>query len=258
MFPKIISIGSFFIPAYGLLVALGFLAGIWVTTALAKRTDLKPDPVANLALYSAIAGLVGAKLFMFLFDFRYYREHPGELFSLSTLQAAGVFQGGLLLALLTAFWYMRRESLPPLATADVFAPGVALGHGIGRLGCFAAGCCWGKETHLPWAVTFRNPEANRLVGVPLGQPLHPTQLYEAFAEFLIFWYLYRRGHRPHEPGTIIGLYLTLYSTVRFLVEFLRNHEQGLILGLSLTQWISLGFLIAGVSLLRRPRRLQTA
>jgi phosphatidylglycerol:prolipoprotein diacylglycerol transferase len=255
MFPKLISIGSFFLPTYGTLVALGFLAALWVTVRLGRRAGLASEPITNLAIYCALAGLAGAKLFMILFDWQYYWPHPERLFSMNTLQAAGVYQGGLLLAVVTAIFYMRRNRLPLLETCDVFAPGVAAGHAIGRLGCFAAGCCWGLECNLPWAIEFHNPEANNLTGVPLGVRLHPTQLYESIAEALIFWFLYRRIHKPHATGEIIGLYLTLYSIARFLVEFVRFHEQALIFGLSLTQWISLGTLLAGIWLLLRRRKL---
>lgn len=249
MFPKLISIGSFFLPTYGTLVAIGFLAALWITLRLARRAGLPAEPITNLAIYCALAGLIGAKLFMILFDFNEYWNNPRSIISLSTLQAAGVYQGGLLLAVITAIVYMRRNHLPGLETCDVFAPGLAAGHAIGRIGCFAAGCCWGIECRLPWAVTFKNPEAARLVGVPLGVPLHPTQLYESFAEAVIFWFLYRRIYKPHATGEIIGLYLVLYSTVRFLVEFVRYHEQGLYFGLSLTQWISLASLAAGLWIL---------
>ena len=249
MFPKLISIGTFFLPTYGTLVAIGFLTALWITLRLARRAGLPVEPITNLAIYCALAGLIGAKLFMILFDFNEYWNNPRSIFSLSTLQAAGVYQGGLLLAVITAIVYMRRNHLPGLETCDVFAPGLAAGHAIGRIGCFAAGCCWGIECRLPWAVTFKNPEAARLVGVPLGVPLHPTQLYESFAEAVIFWFLYRRIYKPHATGEIIGLYLVLYSTVRFLVEFVRYHEQGLYFGLSLTQWISLVSLAAGLWIL---------
>jgi phosphatidylglycerol---prolipoprotein diacylglyceryl transferase len=247
MFPKLISIGSFYIPTYGTLVALGFLSALLVTVRLAKRAKLPAEPVTNLAIYCALAGLAGAKLFMILFDFKSYWENPSSLFSLSTLQAAGVYQGGFLVALITAVLYMRHNHLPVLETSDVFAPGVALGQAIGRLGCFAAGCCWGNECHLPWAVTFNNPEAQ--TGVPMGIPLHPTQLYESLADALIFVVLYRLITKPHNAGAILGWYLTLYSTARFGIEFFRYHEQGLHLGLSLTQWISLATLAAGLALL---------
>jgi phosphatidylglycerol:prolipoprotein diacylglycerol transferase len=253
MLPKLISIGKFFIPTYGLLVAIGFLLALWITVRLARRAKLPSEPVTNLAIYCALAGLAGAKLFMVLFDWKTYWDDPASLFSLNTLQAAGVFQGGFLLALLTAVVYMRRSRLPPFATCDVFAPGIAIGQAIGRLGCFAAGCCWGTECHLPWAVTFKSIEAHNLTGVPLGDPVHPTQLYESIADALIFVALYRLIAKPHPTGSILGWYLALYSAARFTIEFFRNHEQGLHLGLSLTQWISLATLGGGVALLLSRR-----
>lgn len=254
MLPKLISIGSFFIPTYGVLVATGFLVALWITVKLAKRAHLPPEQVTNLAIYCALAGLAGAKLFMILFDYQDYLARPASIFSLATLQAAGVYQGGLLLALITAVYYMRKTKLPVLETFDVFAPGIAIGHAIGRIGCFAAGCCWGRECTLPWAITFRNPEAHDLVGVPLNVPLHPTQLYESLSEALIFVFLYWRIQKVHRAGEIFGLYLVLYSIARFLVEFVRNHEQPTHLGLSLTQWISLGTLTAGIALVAMGRR----
>ncbi len=252
MLPKLISIDSFFLPTYGVLVAVAFLVAIAVTTWLARREKLDTEKITNLALYCAVGGMAGAKLFMFIFDWPRYLSGEYRLFSWETLQAAGVFQGGLIVAVLVAVWYMRSAGLPGLRTADVFAPGLAIGHGIGRLGCFAAGCCWGVKCDLPWAVTFTRPDAEQLTGVPLHVPLHPTQLYEAFAEFVIFAFLLRFVLRPHQPGSAIGWYMVLYSTVRFGVEFVRNHEQSLVLGMSLTQWISLGTLAAGLWLVWRP------
>ena len=249
MFPRLISIGSFFLPTYGTLVALGFLLGLFVTVRLARRAGLKPDPIVNLAIYSALSGLLGAKILMLLFDFPTYWARPGEIFTRETLQAAGVYQGGLVLGLIVATWYIRSQRLPWLTTFDVFAPGLAAGHAIGRLGCLAAGCCWGIETHVPWAITFRNWQAAQLTGVPLGRPLHPTQLYEALAEAIIFAILLWRIRRPHTQGAIIGLYLILYSVSRFAIEFYRFHEQPTQLGLSLTQWMSIGLLLLGVWIL---------
>ena len=247
MLPKLISIGSFFIPTYGTLVAIGFLAALGVTIRLGKRAGLPNELVTNLAIYCALAGLAGAKLFMILFDFQTYWNDPRSLFSLSTLQAAGVYQGGFLVAFVTAILYMRQQHLPILATCDVFSPGIALGQSIGRIGCFSAGCCWGTATHVPWAVTFHNPQAADLTGVPLGIPLHPTQLYECIADAAIFAFLYYRIGKAHTSGATLGRYLVLYSSARFLIEFFRFHEQGLHLGLSYTQRISLATLAAGIS-----------
>jgi len=254
MYPEIF--GLSFLHTYGVLVAVAFLSALWLAARLSRQAGLNADAVTNLGIYCALAAIGGAKLMMFLIDIPYYTQHPGEIFSLGTLQAGGVFYGGLIAALAVAVWYMRKTRLPGWKTADVFAPAIALGHGIGRLGCFSAGCCWGVECHRPWAVTFTNPVAHDLVGVPLHLPIHPTQLYEAFAEFAIFAFLYWRSRKPHGDGGIIGAYLMLYSTARFTVEFFRVHEQGNVLGgaLDASQWISAGLFLLGAACLWRQRR----
>ena len=256
MYPKLIEIGSFYLPTYGVLVALGFLAGLAVTVKLGRRAGYNSELITNLAVYVALSGMLGAKIAMILFDWRQYMAEPSRIVSFETLQAAGVFQGGLILALITAYFYMKKQGLPVLGTSDVFAPGVSIGHAIGRLGCFAAGCCWGVECDLPWAVKFHDPVAFGLTGVPLEVGLHPTQLYESAAELALFAGLYFLSKRPHAPGRIIGLYLVLSSAMRFGIEFLRFHQQPLSYGLSLTQWISIALGLAGVVLLmRRPAKV---
>jgi len=261
MLPYLFTIFGFHFPTYGLLVAIAFLVALALTAILARQKGLDSEKVLNLGIYCAMAGIGGAKLMMIVVDFNEYAHDPSLLFSLSTLQAAGIFYGGLVAALVVAYFYMRNKGLPLFTTADVLAPGIALGHSIGRLGCFAAGCCWGAHTDVPWAVTFSKPEAHELVGVPLGIPLHPTQLYEAIAEAIIFLYLYWRIGKPHRQGAIIGLYLVLYSTVRFFDDFLREPQQANPFGgpFNNAQWISLG-LIATVAFFwlkarRQPRVL---
>ena len=253
MYPELFHI--WFLHTYGVLVAAAFLTALWLAGRLAKSAGLDADAVTNLGIYCALAAIIGAKAMMIIVDLPHYLQNPGEIFSFATLQAGGVFYGGLLAALGIAFWHMRKTRLPALKTADVFAPGIALGHGIGRLGCFSAGCCWGIQCDRPWAVTFTDPVAEKLVGVPLNVPLHPTQLYEAFAEFVIFGILYWRIRQPHKTGSIIGLYLVLYSITRFIVEFFRNHEQGNLWGgpLDTSQWISLGLVLLGSWFVYRAR-----
>jgi phosphatidylglycerol:prolipoprotein diacylglycerol transferase len=256
MFPKLITIGDFFLPTYGVMVALGFLAGIWLTTKLARRAGLDTEKVSNLAIYCALSGLAGAKLLMFIMDFDYYSKNPGRVFSLDTLLSAGVYYGGFLAALAFAWTYMHRQGLPWLKTADAFAPGVALGHAIGRLGCFAAGCCWGSVCERPWAVTFTNPDAHQLTGVPLDIPLHPAQLYESAAVALLALLLYRLSLKPHAEGKILALYLAIYSPIRLGIEFFRAHEQAFPFNgpLSWTQWIAVGLGVAGIISLISIRR----
>ena len=253
MFPQAFSIGDIFLPTYGVMVALGFLSAIWLTGRLARRSGLNPEQVTNLGVYGALAGLFGAKLLMLLFDFNYYSKNPGEIFSLGTLQAGGVFYGGLILALGFAFWIMWRRKLPVPRTLDVFGPGLALGQMFGRIGCFAAGCCWGEKCDRPWAVTFSDPEAFRLTGVPLEVPLHPTQLYEAAAAALVFGTTFWWFRRPHRDGSVIGLYLLLTATARFIVESFRHHQQANPFGwaLSNAQWISIALVVVGAWLVAR-------
>ncbi len=253
MFPYLLRFGGFSLPTYGVLVALGFLTGIWLTARLAQRVGLSSEAVLNLGVFCALAGIVGAKVMMIVMSPE-YRAHPSEIFSLATLQSAGIFYGGLIAALLAAVWYMVRHQLPVLRTADQFAPGVALGHGIGRLGCFAAGCCVGRPAHVPWAVTFTNPDAV-ISPDQLGIPLHPTQLYEAFAEWAICGILIAFILRRHRDGQVLGLLLVLDGLARMGVEFYREHDSSnpSALGLSLEQWIALSLAAVGVALLARVR-----
>lgn len=250
MYPKLITIGNFFIPTYGVLVAIAFLVGLWITVRLGRRAGLRAELITNLAIYCALFGLLGAKILMIVFDFGDFTRDPLGYLK-GSIQAAGVFQGGLVLAIIFAALYTRHFKMPWLTTADTFAPGIAIGHAIGRVGCFMAGCCWGVACDRPWAVTFTNPDASNMTGVPLFRPLHPTQLYECAAEAAIFAFLYWRIQRPHRTGEIIGLYLVISSIFRFVIEFFRVHEQALPFGLplSLTQWISLALIVIGAALL---------
>ena len=254
MHPKLIEIGGFFIPTYGVMVALAFLAGLWSTNKLARRAGLPAQKIQDLVIYCAIAGLAGAKLMMFMFDWQYYARNPADMISLSTLRAAGVYQGGFIVAAIFAVFYMRKNGLPTLKTMDCFAPGIALGHGIGRLGCYAAGCCYGDLCTRPWAVTFNNPNVKEFSNVPMGIPLHPTQIYETVGDVAIFALLFKLHDPNKRPGGLFGLYLVLYSILRFGVEFFRHHDQLPLfpaLPLVHTQWISLATLALGAWLLMR-------
>lgn len=248
MFPRLFHIGNFSLPTYGFLVSLGVLVGLWVSVRNSEKQGIDPEKAWNLGILVVLAGIVGAKVLLILVDWSYYTSHPAEIFSLGTLQAGGVFSGGLIGALAMAIWYVRSNRMPALATCDAFAPGLALGHAIGRLGCFAAGCCYGKETHSFLGVTFHNPLAHSWVGTPLGISLHPTQLYESAVElansFLLTWLLARKKF----DGQIIGAYLFLYGIARFFLEFLRGDPgRGEVFGglMTGTQLISILLVVAG-------------
>jgi phosphatidylglycerol:prolipoprotein diacylglycerol transferase len=248
LFPRLFQLGPFTLHSYGLLVVLGFGAGLWMAARQARRSGLDPGRVLDLGILLALAAVAGSKILMLVEDWRFYSANPGAIFTMATLQAAGVFYGGLAAALAAAVWYVRRHRMPFLATADAFVPGLVLGHAIGRLGCFAAGCCWGRPARLPWAVTFTDPYAHDLVGVPLGIALHPAQLYEVAALLAILAIQWPSARRQRFPGQLLSLYVILYGLARFLLEFTRDRAGSQMpLGLlSLSQLVALLMIPAGV------------
>jgi phosphatidylglycerol:prolipoprotein diacylglycerol transferase len=257
MHPILFEIGDWPVYSYGVLLALAYLAGLQLAVVRARHMGLDGARVMDLGIYLIIAALVGAKLMLVVVDFDYFVGQPGELLSL--VRAAGVFYGGLLAAFAVAVLLIRRYRLPLWKTTDVFAPGIALGHIVGRFGCLLAGCCYGRATDLPWGITFTDPAAAANVGTPLGIPLHPTQLYEAGAELAILVALLateRRG-RPF-AGRTFWSYMLLYAVSRFVIEFFRGDERGMLVGLSTSQAVSVVLAPVAVVMLLRLRRQATA
>jgi phosphatidylglycerol:prolipoprotein diacylglycerol transferase len=238
MYPRLFELGPITLYTYGVLLAAAYLVGLKLAMVRAKARGLDANRVLDLGIYIIISALVGAKLLLLVTDFRTFKADPRELLTLA--RSGGVFYGGLILAVVVALWYIRRVGLPLWTTCDVFAPGIALGHVVGRFGCFFAGCCYGKPTTKPWGITFTDPFAQSNVGTPLGVPLHPTQLYEAGAELLILIILLvtERKGRPF-PGRTFWLYMLLYAVSRFIIEFFRGDERGTVFMFSTSQFISL-------------------
>lgn len=242
MFPELFRIGSFPVHTYGVLLALAFMAALFVAARLAGRDGLPRQRVFDLVLWILLGGLVGSKLLLMVAE----PEHGASLralLSLDFLRSGGVWYGGFLGGLAAGLFLIRRYRLPFWRTTDAFAPGVAVGQAIGRLGCFAAGCCWGEECHLPWAVAFPE-EAHRVTGVPAGIGLHPTQLYESAAALLIFLFLLWLHRRKRFAGQVITAYAALYGATRFTVEFFRDDPRGDILGLTTLTGLSTSQLIS--------------
>jgi len=242
MFPDLISIGPFTIHTYGFFVALGFAVGVWTALKGGKTQRVPPQQVMDMAFVMIVFAIVGSRLFYVLINFSYYKAHPLDIFKL--WQGGLVFSGGLVATAAAMVWYLRHHHLSFWSTGDLWAPSLALGQAIGRIGCFMAGCCYGRPTDSVCSVVFTHPKSL----APLNIPLYPTQLFEAFSGFLIFLILiFLHGKRKFE-GQVFLWYLILHSTARLFVERFRGDERGLIPGteMSATQLVATLVLLGAI------------
>lgn len=253
MFPTFLKLGPLTIRTYGLMVAIGLFVALQYLLYSAKKKNIPENRVLDMVLYAVVAGLVGARLAYVLFTLPYYAQHPIEIFKI--WEGGLVYYGGFIAGALAVIGYVRvHRDMRLWVLADLLAPALALGHVFGRIGCFFAGCCYGAPTHLPWAVTFCNPESL----APAGIARHPTQLYEAFGNLVIFGLLDRYNRSKHREGDTFAAYLILYGLLRFNVELLRADERGVfLLGLSPGQGVSLVAIAIGVVLLVIWRKSET-
>lgn len=255
MHPILFEIGGFPVYTYGVLLAAAYLLGLQFALVRARARGLDANRVMDLGIWIIISALIGAKLLLLIVDFDTFRRSPGELMTL--MRSGGVFYGGLIAAVIVAIWYLRRHRLPVWSVSDAFAPGIALGHVIGRLGCLFAGCCFGRATDVPWGITFTNEYARQNVGTPLNIALHPTQLYEAGAELiiLIVMLVFERKGRPFAGRTFWG-YMLMYGISRFIIEFYRGDARGMVGALSTSQFVSIVLVPLSIIMLivlsRRP------
>jgi len=244
MFPRLWQIGNFTLPTYGVLLATAYLVAIWWASRKGPARGISSDDVSDLGIWVLISSLIGSKALLFALT-------PKEFLSLSglvrLLQAGGVFYGGLIAASATGLWMLHRRRLPLWKVADLAAPSIALGEAIGRVGCLAAGCCYGKPTDLPWAIVFTDPFTHATIGTPLNIPLHPTQIYlslDALSLFILLEVIDRRWHRF--DGHIFWIYVLVHSILRSIVEIFRGDQ---IRGFLIPDVISTSQAIAAVTAL---------
>lgn len=272
MFPTLVDLGihdlpllgptHLFLPTYGVLFAASVLVAWWWFSRRARSLGLTDDHLFNLCFYTLLGGILGAKLLLILVDWRYYLSHPAAV--LATLRSAGVLLGGVTGGALAFFYYGRKHALPLGRLADAIAAPLALSQAIGRLGCVAAGCCWGVAARPgnPFAVVFTDPVAGQQTRVPLNVPLVPTQWIQAIhdgALALVLTWLWRR--KPEPPGTVIWIYALLYSLGRGIIEFWRGDaDRGLYFGelLSTSQLFALAGAAFAIVMLLRGRRAARA
>jgi phosphatidylglycerol:prolipoprotein diacylglycerol transferase len=248
MHPIFFKLGPITIHTYGVFIALAFLLALITAQRQAARVGINKEIIVDVGFYAILSAIVGSRLLFILYEYDYYIAHPLDIFKI--WQGGLVFYGGLFAAVTVTIIYLRMKKIQVLKVADIFAPSIALGQGIGRLGCFSAGCCFGKPTTIPWGVTF----TNKLSLIPehlLGVKLHPTQLYESFGAFIIFIFLFFFQKRQTFKGQILFLYSMLYGILRFITEFFRAKEtQEIILEkFSFSQTVSVVIFIGSVIML---------
>jgi phosphatidylglycerol:prolipoprotein diacylglycerol transferase len=247
MHPVLFHIGSFEVGTYALFALLGLAALVGLFSHLAAREGESRIDFVEIALWAFIVGLVASKLFGAATQFN--PEHPRESVY-HVLRFGGTYYVGFLAGAGFLALMLRRRKVAFATGLDWLAPSLALGHAIGRIGCFLAGCCWGAPCSLAWAVTFTSPDAHRLTGVPLGVPLHPTQLYESGAEFLIaLLLLWKHLRWPWRRGSTFLLYVALYGLVRFGIEFVRDDPRGTLSGYPTSQPLALASSLIALALL---------
>ncbi len=231
-------------------MALAYVAAVWLLRRKALAEGLPEQKIFDLSLLILATAILGAKALLIIVDWRHYLERPANL--VEVIRSAGVFYGGLICASTAGIWYLRKHHLPAWKITDMGAPSIALGEAIGRWGCFAAGCCYGKPTDGPFRVTFTDPFAHDAVGTPLNVPLHPTQIYLSLNAFFIFLVLQWAYRRRTFDGEVFWLYILLYSITRGIIEVWRGDlVRGFVIPgvLSTSQFIGLLTALASVGML---------
>lgn len=248
MHPILYKIGNISLYTYGLFIALGFLTALWIARREAVRVGENPTHVLDLGFYMLIAAVVGARLFFLAVNPQVISESLWAVFKI--WQGGLVFYGGFIAALVTSLVYVRKIRVPFFRIADIFSPGLAAGHAVGRIGCFFAGCCYGKTCDLPWSVVFKDP----LSMAPTGVHLHPTQLYSVAGNLLVFGALWFFRKRTRYTGQLFWLYVLFYGLVRAFLELFRGDPRGFLFGdVSVSQGIGLVLAASAAVMLFRRR-----
>lgn len=220
MYPILLRIGNFNLYTYGLFVALGFMTVMLVSRKFAQPMGISSEILNDIFVVILVSALIGARLMYVMINFKAYE---GNFFDILKVWNGGlVFFGGFLAAVPAVAVYLKIKGVRIWKTADILSPGMAAGHAIGRLGCFFAGCCYGKVSDHPFAIRFTNPDSL----APLNINLHPTQIYEVFSNFFLFIILSFLMKRKKIDGQVFLIYIILYSFFRFIIEFFRGDFRG--------------------------------
>lgn len=257
MYPELFDIGPFTVYSYGLMLGIAFITASYFLTKEVERKKLDPNLATNITLLAIIFGIVGAKVFHLVENWKDFLNNPVDM----TFSPGGLtFYGGLIFAIGAIWIFMKMKKIPFLVVADIAAPSLALAYGIGRIGCHLAGDGdYGIPTDLPWGTNYENgtvPPSSMFRGseyaaaypngiLPDNTPLHPTPIYEFIVAVIIFSILWKLRKKAWADGKLFMFYLVFSGTARLLVEFIRLNPR-LILGLSEAQIISVGLIFIGI------------
>lgn len=236
MYNEIFRIGSLSIHGFGLMIGVGILCALVIAGKRAKKGGLDADFVYSLGIVSLVFGFIGAKLLYCIVEINAFLNDPMRILSGNGF----VLYGGIIGGILAAMIYCKFKRVSFLQYFDLTVPSVALAQGFGRIGCFLAGCCYGRETDSAIGIVFHNSPI-----APNGVKLIPTQLFSSAGDFLIAVVLLVYARKDRKTGKVGALYLILYSMGRFIIEFFRNDYRGSIGILSTSQFISLIILVIG-------------
>jgi phosphatidylglycerol:prolipoprotein diacylglycerol transferase len=244
MYPILFRLNGFTFYAYGSFLVLGFVLSVILAILRVRKAvpSVSYERLADLFFYSLLSALIGSRILFVLINFDLYRENPLRIYRI--WEGGLVFYGGFILAAGVSIGYMRWYRLPCLKLFDLVSPLLALGLFFGRIGCYLAGCCYGKETSLPWGVIFTDPNSLARLNVPL----HPAQLYDAANGLAIFLFLLWKEKRKTFDGQMVSLFLLLYSVTRFFIEMLRGDPRGFIIQGLISTSQGIGVLLAILSL----------
>ena len=243
MHPVAFELGPLTIHWYGIMIALAFLAGVWTAGRRGLRHGINPHHISDAALWLLIGAIIGARA---LHVISYWEEFEGRgLLEIFKIQKGGlVFYGGVIGALMAGALFVWKTKLPFFKLADAIAPSIALGSAFGRIGCLMTGCCYGAQCSLPWAIRFPDDHPTH------GVPVHPTQLYDAFANLLLYFGLAWLYRRKKLDGQVLAVWLIGYSVLRSTVEMFRGDYGAHRLGVfTPAQLVSVVIVLAGVALL---------
>ena len=244
MFPVLFKLGDFSVPTYGILYLIAFLSAAAVFARLGRTDRLSFSKLFELGFQMAIAGELGARLTFIIVEWD--RFVSGAIGLKQFLVAGRVVLGGIVAGAAFCIWAVRRNNLPPARMLDGALTGAALGMAIGRLGCLAAGCCYGKPTDWFWGITFTHPLAEKLNGTPLGVALHPTQIIQFGTALALFAFLYFMHRWKRYDGQVSAVFFLFAGLLRFGNEFLRGDDRGAAAGITTSQWIGL-LMVAGAA-----------